>query len=327
MTDISPLHPLGRLPHRGANSSFSSRSSRGMSANSDWSAAARFAHYVKRPLERLLPFVFAAAVTGALAFGWITREEQHLSPEEGIGYWLGIVGAATMLMLLLYPLRKRFKSLRHLGSVKTWFRAHMLMGILGPTLILFHANFTLNSLNATVATLAMLVVVMSGLIGRYLYARIHMGLYGQRAETQQLLADLAALKSVLGTDTGGNEAFARELAALEGCLPNLNAGAVATAWQIFRIGPRSRRIVRRLTTLADDAIRLGAKRYGWSRRMRRERMALVREHLTVFRAAILKTATLAFYTRLFSLWHHLHLPLFVVLIGAAILHVVAVHLY
>ena len=70
-----------------------------------------------------------------------------------------------------------------------------------------------------------------------------------------------------------------------------------------------------------------AKRYGWSRRVRRDRMVLVREHLTVFRAAILKTATFVFYTRLFSLWHHLHLPLFVVLIMAAILHVVAVHLY
>ena len=105
--------------------------------------APRFAHYVKRPLERLLPFAFAIAVAGALAFGWLGREEQHLSPEEGTGYWLGIAGAVTMLMLLLYPLRKRIKALRHLGSVKSWFRAHMLLGILGPTLILFHANFGL----------------------------------------------------------------------------------------------------------------------------------------------------------------------------------------
>jgi hypothetical protein len=154
-----------------------------------------------------------------------------------------------------------------------------------------------------------------------------MGLYGQRAETQQLLADLAALKSVLGTDIGGNETFARELVALERGLPSPDAGVIGSAWKIFRAGARTRHTVRRLVTLADKILRLEAKRYGWSRRMRRERMALVREHLTVFRAAILKTAPLTFYTRLFSLWHHLHLPLFVVLIGAAILHVIAVHLY
>lgn len=327
MTDISSPNPIGRLEHRRDDSSISRRYLGGDLPSTDWSRAPRFAHYVKRPLERFLPFAFAIALVGALAFGWLGREEQHLSPEEGAGYWLGIAGTAMMLMLLLYPLRKRIKALRHLGSVKSWFRAHMLLGVLGPTLILFHANFGLRSLNATVAAMAMLVVVMSGLIGRYLYARIHMGLFGQRAESQQLLADVASLKAVLGADVDENEAFTQELRALEGCLPNPDTGAIHTAWLIFRARARSRRSVRRLVRLADDSIRLNAKRYGWPRRVRRDRIALIHEHLTVFRAAILKTATFAFYTRLFSLWHHLHLPLFVVLILAAMLHVVAVHFY
>ena len=40
-----------------------------------------------------------------------------------------------------------------------------------------------------------------------------------------------------------------------------------------------------------------------------------------------KTAAFVFYERLFALWHVLHLPLFAILVFAAVLHVVAVHLY
>lgn len=327
MTDISSARTIARPEQRESSSPTARGYLRGKPSGTELMLAPRFAHYVTRPLQRLLPLAFAIAVVGALALGWLGREEQHLSPEEGAGYWLGIAGSVVMLMLLLYPLRKRIWALRHLGSVTAWFRAHMFMGILGPTLILFHANFGLQSLNATIATVAMLVVVASGLIGRYLHARIHMGLYGQKAELRQLLADVASLKAMLSADVERNEAFARELSVLESCAPKLDAGETQTLWPIFRARARSRRSVRKLYRLADELVRLEAKRCGWSRRMRRDRMALIRDHLAVFRAAILKTATFAFYARLFSLWHHLHLPLFAVLILAAILHVVAVHLY
>jgi hypothetical protein len=40
-----------------------------------------------------------------------------------------------------------------------------------------------------------------------------------------------------------------------------------------------------------------------------------------------RAGSLAVYERLFSLWHVLHLPLIVLLIITAIVHVVAVHLY
>ena len=64
----------------------------------------------------------------------------------------------------------------------------MVFGVLGPTLILFHSNFSFGSTNSTVASLAMASVVLSGLIGRYLYARVHNGLYGQKAAVRELLA-------------------------------------------------------------------------------------------------------------------------------------------
>jgi hypothetical protein len=44
-------------------------------------------------------------------------------------------------------------------------------------------------------------------------------------------------------------------------------------------------------------------------------------------AAVNRAAAFAFYERLFALWHILHMPLFVLLILAAIVHVVGAHLY
>ncbi len=49
--------------------------------------------------------------------------------------------------------------------------------------------------------------------------------------------------------------------------------------------------------------------------------------MTLHLAAVRKAAAFAFYERLFALWHVLHLPLFILLILAAIIHVVAVHFY
>ena len=142
-------------------------------------------------------FAFGAAIAAALLLGWYNSEEGHLTPGTGVGYWLGIAGASAMLLLLLYPLRKRVKGLRGLGSVGGWFRLHMVLGIVGPALILFHSNFKLGALNSNVALFAMLIVAASGLIGRYLYGRIHLGLYGRRAEIEELLTDVDNLKHAI----------------------------------------------------------------------------------------------------------------------------------
>ena len=133
--------------------------------------------------------------SGGPSPGLAQQRRRSSDARDGHGYWLGIAGASAMLLLLLYPLRKRMKSLRGLGSVGGWFRLHMVLGVIGPALILFHSNFKLGSLNSNVALFSMLTVAASGLIGRYLYGRVHLGLYGRRAEIEELLTDVDNLKT------------------------------------------------------------------------------------------------------------------------------------
>ena len=56
-------------------------------------------------------------------------------------------------------------------------------------------------------------------------------------------------------------------------------------------------------------------------------MHRVKYHLDMYIAAMRKASRLALFERLFGLWHILHLPLFVILVFAATVHVIAVHLY
>jgi len=104
--------------------------------------------------------------------GWRDSEEGHLTPESGLSYWLGIGGASAMLLLLLYPLRKRMKALRGFGRLSAWFRIHMLLGVVGPALILFRCNFKLGSLNSNVALFSMRrrLRLMRKLLRQYLAA-------------------------------------------------------------------------------------------------------------------------------------------------------------
>ena len=104
----------------------------------------------ERFLRRAALFGYAAAAAAVLFGWWITRTTALVDTEQGLGYWLGIAGASLMATLLLYPLRKRWRPMQMLGATRHWFRMHMIFGVLGPVLILYHCNFSLGSLNDTV---------------------------------------------------------------------------------------------------------------------------------------------------------------------------------
>jgi hypothetical protein len=268
---------------------------------------------------------FAAVLVGALFLGWRDSEDGYLAPDTGLGYWLGIAGATLMLLLLLYPLRKRMRSLRGLGSVSGWFRLHMVLGLVGPALILLHCNFKLGALNSNVALVAMLMVAASGLVGRHLYRRIHLGLYGRRARIDDLLDEIRRLKDFIehdralpGSILGKLDAHAARALAGHG---GLAASVLALLDQVLRSPGR------RLMDEADRYIAAEGKRRAWSWRTRRRRARELRWLLREYVAAVNKAAVFAVYERLFALWHVLHLPLFILLIVAAIVHIVGVHLY
>jgi hypothetical protein len=287
----------------------------------------RFGHYAAPPLLRIVPVAFGVGVLGVLLVGWLNRDQDYLTPESGLGYWLGVAGASLMLLLLLYPLRKRIRSLRAIGSVAFWFRLHMALGLVGPTLILFHANFSFGSPNSNVAMLAMLIVATSGIVGRYLYGKIHLGLYGCKAQVRDILADIEIMKRALGDGLPAGDRIVEQLNAFAKQATGVSRNFLGALCTLPPLAIRARVIRHRLLRDVRTTITAEARRCGWSRRTREQRVSAIAELVGLHLAAVRKAAAFAFYERLFGLWHVLHLPLFFILVLAAAVHVVAAHLF
>ncbi len=270
---------------------------------------------------------FSLAIIALLCVGLAFPTERYLTPKRGVGYALGIIGGSLMLILLLYSARKRIKWLEFLGPTPAWFRFHMVLGIVGPLCILYHSNFSLGATNSNVALFCMLTVSGSGLIGRYIYSRIHHNLYGSRLSLGELRKGAEALRTASGTFAFLPE-LPERLDKAETRL--LSAGPTVPILGAIRLGVTSwissiER--RRLRTYIRAKLREGSRRSAAvaaeSPRLKRAVFAYVDRRL----AATRRVAGFEAYERLFSLWHALHLPLIFMMIIAGVVHVVAVHVY
>ena len=266
-----------------------------------------------------------------LAAGWAARDHNYLVAESGIGYWFGIIGGSMMLLIFAYPLRKRIRSWSSIGSIKSWFRIHMFLGLAGPVIIIFHSGFKLGSFNSSVAFFCMLTVALSGLVGRKLYAGIHHGLYGSKVRYEEFYAgdNLASLLlRRTGADRRQDEAgvsprgerrlqtrradtsdsdIADEYEEVEEKLTNQHTG-VNRSLAFYR--SMNSRIARLRRQIADS-------------NLNKESQELIYRRLKDLRSI----CALGTKEILFSYWHILHLPLFIMLILSGLFHVAAVHLY
>ncbi len=263
-------------------------------------------------IERVISVFVLIAVLAAITYGWLHRSDRAINPEHGIGYALGIIGATMMIVLLGYPLRKRTRS-GAMGSVGFWFRLHMFLGLAGPLAILFHSRFTFGSLNSAMAMSAMIVVASSGLIGRFLYSRVHRGYSGRklalRGLNQEMDETLASLESL-----GLSQArIIEQLRIFETRSMKAGTGFLSGAWAVIDLGVSTRIAEWRIGATLSD--------------LPATRNVCLHTQLSHFFEAARRTAEFAFYDRLLRLWHLLHLPLFLMLVAAAILHVIAVHMY
>lgn len=130
--------------------------------------------------ELWLAFLAALLITGLyLLVVFTTRDIPPAS--ELFGHGMGIVGFVLMLMTeTLYSLRKRSRSVRW-GKMSTWLQTHIFMGLVGPYMVLLHTSWKFNGL-AGVTTLLTVIIVLSGLIGRYIFTRIPRTLDGLEIE-------------------------------------------------------------------------------------------------------------------------------------------------
>jgi len=283
-------------------------------------ALARFGRTLVVPL-------FAVATLIAIAYGWSIREEEYLSAEEGLGYALGITGGVLMLSQFLYSLRKKLRFMRNWGKVANWFRVHKAIGVIAPVIILYHSNFNLGSFNSNMALFTMLLVVASGLVGRYIYTKINLMLHGRQATLEQLRKLIDRSREDMKEEFVLTDDASAYLQEFERDLLSSSNAASRAMWQAMTVGFKARRAYARTRRALVKALRARARTEGWNRVMRRRHLRAGKRLVEHYVRSVRRVAEFSAYTRLFGLWHVLHIPLFIMLVVSGVVHVVAVHFY
>jgi hypothetical protein len=132
-----------------------------------------------------------ALLVYGLAYYWSSPEQRALSPKHAylkpsgfIGLRMGMFGFLLFLLIFLYPLRKKWAWLGRQGSSKRWLDFHVLLGLLAPVVITFHSSFKFSGI-AGVAYWIMIIVALSGVVGRYIYAQIPRSLNSAELSLQE----------------------------------------------------------------------------------------------------------------------------------------------
>lgn len=275
--------------------------------------------------------VFGWAIAGAwlllVGWGWSVRDEDYISASSGLGYFLGLGGGCMILLLLTYSLRKRFRPLRNVFHLRYWFRLHMTLGVLAPTAILFHARFTLGSaLNSTVALVCLLTVAASGLIGRFLYNRVHAGVYGEKIKLVQVRRDFLTLHQALLDLAITDEQKERANDVFDALEELMVRQETATFAALLRNRRRAREIAASLRELMQVIEQYHIAHPEAHAELNKTRQD-IHSCADIMLAILDKLPGLHLFERLFALWHVVHLPIFGLMIITAITHVIVVHMY
>lgn len=271
--------------------------------------------------------LFFIALISVLSMGLYVARSQYYTSGDDFGYYLGLVGALLMLSLLLFPLRKRTRFMQGWGKLPNWFRIHMMIGITGPLLILFHANFRFGSINAGVALFSMLLVAGSGVLGRFVYTKIHHGLYGRSASLQEIKAHFIAQADDVKTKFHFAPHVEQWLRDFEFYALDNSLSIFAKTWRFVTIGAQAHWTHRKSLRELKQLLTQRARARHWDAAKLAQRLALASRMAEAYLREAQAVAQFAIYERIFALWHVLHIPLVYMLVLSSVFHIVAVHMY
>lgn len=130
--------------------------------------------------EHVLPFTF---LLGLLAAATLAGDfVLHRFDLVWVGRYMGIPGTLLIIGSLYYSLRKR-KYVTS-GDPKSLLKMHEFGTWLGSLLVLIHAGIHFNAILPWLATIAMGVNVISGMVGKMLLSRSRQHVQGEREHFQ-----------------------------------------------------------------------------------------------------------------------------------------------
>lgn len=225
-------------------------------------------------------------------------------PTGLVGNRLAVAGTAMLAFGVgSYMARKRWRRLGGLGRLRHWLSFHIFLCTLGPFLILLHTSFKVGGL-VSIAFWSMVLVVASGVVGRYVYVHIPKTLDGRFRSMHELEAEQRVLLAEVETAGGPAPRLADYLTEPPNPTGLLNALALAV-----RFDGAGRREARQLRTDLAAA--------GFSTETQGRLLDLGQRYRRLAQQRVL----LQPFGRLFRYWHTFHLPLALVMALILLLHI------
>ena len=271
-------------------------------------------------------------LVGMLIYGfdyyWLSAAHRALSPKHAylkpsgtIGLRLGMIGFFMFLLIYLYPLRKRWAWLGRQGSSRHWLDFHVLLGLAAPIVVTFHSSFKFSGI-AGVAYWIMIVVSLSGVVGRYIYAQIPRSLnFAELSfkEAQEQSAALAAQLQTLGILTQKDIASVVRLPGLQEAERMSLLGALCKMLLFDLVFPFRVWRLRQKMLWSHSRSLFAIAGFRRSQNLALERaIRLAREQMLVSKRILFLSKS----HKMFQLWHIIHRPFSYSFALLAAIHVV-----
>ncbi len=157
----------------------------------------------------LVPALLVALVWALLALAWSlyhagyyalplsqrpgTVEHALLRPSGTLGLAFGIVATVLIATNLAYLLRRSPRIPLTFGSLQTWMTSHLVTGLMALVLTLIHCGLVPRDTPGGHALVALVVLVVTGAIGRYFYAFVPRAANGRELALEDVRLELASL--------------------------------------------------------------------------------------------------------------------------------------
>jgi hypothetical protein len=232
-----------------------------------------------------------------------------LKPSGALGHGLGIIGTLMMIVGVgVYMIRKRYRKFFNIGYLKHWLEFHIFLCSVGPVLVLYHTAFKFGGI-VSVSFWSMVLVVLSGVVGRFIYLQIPRTIQGQEISINDLnsIKEKLAIKvrSVMSEDSSTLLEFERVSSA-----DRYKSFRLITAVGFF---VRDFFDIKRVMRLLKMRIKL----LGIGKLERDELLKAAKSEIIIARRiALLRTSQ-----KLFHWWHIFHLPFAITMFVIMVIHV------
>ena len=238
-----------------------------------------------------------------------------LKPSGIIGHGLGIIGTLMMILgVTSYMVRKRKPKVIGFGYLKYWLEFHIFLCSVGPVLILYHTAFKFGGI-VSVSFGSMAAVVLSGVIGRFIYIQIPRSIQGNELEIEDINTMSANLTAKLKSEFGINGVISERLDSISFSHLYKNASLGKSITLIFKIYFQSLSLMRKIYHEIDN-MNIVKSRANRVKSLIKAKIVLQR------RIGMLRTMQ-----KFFKYWHIVHLPFAIIMFVIMFIHVVVTILF